>query len=328
VSKPLVLLAVLSLLAALRPARADDEVPKKTEPGAGAAEMFAELDANKDGQLSTDEVPNERKRLFERLVRTADSNSDGKLSGEEFAAGLKGDADKPQKPGAPDRPRREREGDRKQGVERIFKRLDANGDGKVAADEVPEERREMFGRLLKRGDKDSDGSLSEQEFAQAFPGADDSRPEGFKKGKRPEGGGEPQRFFRRLDANGDGKLTADEVPEPARPRIEKLISRADKNGDKALSLEEFSAVPRPGQPPDGRPDKPRPERPDRPRGPGGPRGGPPGLFGALDTDHDGKLSGDEISASVEIIKKLDKDGDGSVTIEELVAAGPDKEKKD
>jgi hypothetical protein len=45
----------------------------------------------------------------------------------------------------------------------MFKRADANKDGKVSLDEVPSERRELFKRLLDRADKDGDKALSVEE---------------------------------------------------------------------------------------------------------------------------------------------------------------------
>src|SRR5262245_15188476 len=56
-----------------------------------AEELFGKLDANKDGYVTPDEVQDSQKSLYERLVRTSDKNGDGKLSKDEFLAGLKPD---------------------------------------------------------------------------------------------------------------------------------------------------------------------------------------------------------------------------------------------
>src|SRR5438034_1081380 len=67
--------------------------------------------------------------------------------------------------------------------------------------------------------------------------------------------------------------------------------------------------------------------PGRP-GPGGSPGRddgpppPPGpVFEALDKDHDGALSAEEIQAASESLKKLDKNGDGKLTEDELHPQG-------
>ena len=96
-----------------------------------------------------------------------------------------------------------------------------------------------------------------------------------------------------------------------------VLKRLKKDNDAGLTRDEFVRViegrldgePRPGKPP----------RPERPPGAGPPRGG---LFLLFDADRDGKLSSGEISAAAEVLKKLDRDGDGSVTLEELMAAAP------
>jgi hypothetical protein len=68
----------------------------------------------------------------------------------------------------------------------------------------------------------------------------------------------------------------------------------------------------------GNPDGPRQNRE------GGPRGQMvPPLFAALDTDHDGVIGEDEIKNAAEALKKLDKNGDGKLTPEELRPARPE-----
>src|SRR5262249_36538773 len=75
----------------------------------------------------------------------------------------------------------------------------------------------------------------------------------------------------------------------------------------------------PGQPgapqrrPDGAPDR----RPDGP--PGAPAGG--GLFGTLDTDRDGQLSTAEIASAGAVLLKLDRNGDGKLTPDEVFGQG-------
>ena len=52
-------------------------------------DTFSQLDTNKDGFITEDEVEGSKKALFDRLLRVVDENGDKKLSKEEFAKGTK-----------------------------------------------------------------------------------------------------------------------------------------------------------------------------------------------------------------------------------------------
>ena len=67
--------------------------------------------------------------------------------------------------------------------------------------------------------------------------------------------------------------------------------------------------------------------PGGPGGPGGPEGGhrppPSPIFEALDLNHDGVISADELAKASESLKKLDKNGDGQLTHDELRPPRPE-----
>src|SRR3954471_16557156 len=100
-------------------------------------DLFSKLDANKDGFVTPDEIKDDQKALYERMLRTSDKDGDKKLSKDEFQAGLKpdetprqtlpgGGAGIPMPKGGKGDPRE------------AFSRMDANKDGKLTKDELPE----------------------------------------------------------------------------------------------------------------------------------------------------------------------------------------------
>jgi len=322
------------------------------------SDLFSKLDANKDGFVTPDEVKDDQKALYDRLLRTSDKDGDKKLSKDEFQAGLKPD-ETPRQPlpggGAGIPLPKGGKGDPRE----FFNRMDANKDGKLTKDEMPERMRDNFARM----DTNGDGTVTAEEFAQlgrqfggkAPPGA----PTATTKGRPDQGGpmnrAEFEALFDRTDSNSDGKLTKDEIPDE-RPGMRNILERA---GSGSIDKEQFvrgmmammaqfggqqprpdgsprpEGAPRPdGAPrpeaarPDGnRPEGPRPDgnRPDgapfrRPDGaPGGPPGG--GLFGALDTDRNGELTTAEIVGAGTALLKLDRNNDGKLTPDE-VFGGP------
>lgn len=318
--------ALTVLLAAPALVRGDD-----APAGPSPTDLFSQLDTDGDGQLTADEVPDDKKSLFERLVRLGDGNGDGKLAADEFTAGLTGS--KPKQEASEAKPNRPQRPEGRPAPQALFVRLDANKDGKVVLDEIPEERRERFSRLLAMADKDGDGALSLEEFTRNAPGG---APDAGAPQRRPD----PSQMMQRMDRNGDGKVTADEIPEQRRPMVERLIERGDKDGDGALSLEELTAAfaARGGKPADGAAPESANKKAKNKKKPAdasaakgkkkAAKGGmPQGLFAALDTDHDGQLAAAEIDAAPAALRKLDRDGDGNITPRELAAGGKAKKKK-
>lgn len=195
----------------------------------------------------------------------------------------------------------------------MFKKLDADGDGKLKKDELPDEQRRLFERLVAGHDADKDGALTEAEFK---AGLAEGRPrgEGGQPGTPgPRGDFNPEAIFRGIDRNGDGKVTPEEVPEERRERFREMLARVDADKDGAASLDEFRRGF--GGPGGGRPGEPG--RPEQPGIPGG------GLLAALDADRNGELSADEMKNAAEALKKLDRDGDGKVTQRELFPPRPE-----
>jgi len=259
------------------------------------AELFAELDKNGDGKLTSDEISAGQKRFFEHLLRVAGKEKDGELTKEEFVKGFKPDDLKvipppnfpgPGGPGGQFNPGQ------------LFQRFDRNKDGKLTFDEIPEPGRERFKAMFDRLGKKE---LTKEEFVQAM---EQLRGGGF-------GGGafmrDAEGTFKRFDVNQDGKLTLDEAPEPVRPVIERWLKRAGKEKDGSLSLEDVKKIVAENQAREGNP-------PGRPGGAGDVQAL---VFRKLDTNGDGKLSKEEWQKAGDIFSDLDRNNDGVIDPQEL-----------
>lgn len=199
----------------------------------------------------------------------------------------------------------------------MFEAIDADGDGVITRTEL---RKAIV--QLRKLDTDKDGNITLAEVsAKGGPGG----PMG--PGGPGEMFGDPAQMIDRLmqsDKNGDGKLTADELPGQM---AQQMIQSGDKDGDNALSKEEITQAMQ--------------EMQNRFRGgPGGFQGGlgnfqgGPGAFqgGAggtgqnqligqmmqLDRNGDGKLSSDEVPQQARgMLRGGDQNGDGMIDAMEM-----------
>jgi Ca2+-binding EF-hand superfamily protein len=261
-NRAIAVLLCFSLLLIAGALRADDEndAKKRTERGNAAsdiAKLFDKLDANHDGFITSDEVPQESRRLFDRLLRRGDKNADGKLRRDEFTSAMSEDrpaADPaggsvPQTGGlsgigsigaVADGP------GRFMGIA-VFRALDTNADGKLDAKEIVAAV-DVLKKLA-----NNDGEITREELLESLPPG--MGPGGRGAGRGPAGapgtaaGGQPdqgemsplaafKRMMSMFDKNGDGKLQKDELP----PRLAERFDDLDANKDGALDESEIKVI--------------------------------------------------------------------------------------
>ncbi len=228
-------------------------------PGANLRATFEKLDANGDMVLERSEIPPRGMPAFERLLKVADTNKDGKVEAAELRELIQAGAGVGfgNGQGMARLKAMDKDGDGKvskaefTGQPAAFDRLDTNKDGMLEIEEVrvagaaatkagnPIGAGAAFapGSRIMAMDKDGDGKVSKTEFL-----------------------GQPAAFDR-FDTDNDGFLTKDEAVKGATAAFDR-IRAMDKDGDGKISRDEFT--------------------------------GQPAAFDRLDTDKDGSLSFQEI----------------------------------
>jgi Ca2+-binding EF-hand superfamily protein len=178
--------------------------------------MFQAIDANSDGEISETEL----KRAVTALKKL-DADSDGKITLEEAS---------PQ--GGPGGPF----GDANAMIDRWMEN-DANGDGKLQVDEVPERMAWMLQGADQNNDQAVDRAELEQVMGRMRERMQGGGPGGGFGGGRFGPGGDPAQWARQFDRNNDGQLTPNEVPPPVADMLRS--SNADANGDGAVDANEL-----------------------------------------------------------------------------------------
>lgn len=225
--------------------------------------LFATVDANGDGQLEPSEAPEEQRRLVERLLRLGDRDGDGKLNPAEFERALTPTtAAKPiEQQATGDTPGAD-------ATRLLLLRLDTDRDTRLTRGEAPDALRPTFDRLVEQIDRNQDGELDRTELSRAGArlgrqsrtaarqlgwevdaelrravadqGADADR---FDRQYNPERSlADPKQaaeLFKQLDADRDGQLVVDELPNQLQQRMGRLLRRADADQSGGVSKREF-----------------------------------------------------------------------------------------
>jgi Ca2+-binding EF-hand superfamily protein len=114
-------------------------------------------------------------------------------------------------------------------------------------------------------------------------------------------------LFLELDANHDNAIEREEVPASARPAFERLLKRGDDNHNGKLEAEEYRAVLQDLHAFNEEAKKKAVAR-----------------LKSMDRNGDGKVAREEFTGPKERFDQLDRDGDGFLSQQEIVAAAQAK----
>jgi calcium-dependent protein kinase len=133
----------------------------------------------------------------------------------------------------------------KEQIDRVFRAMDLNGDGKLQKDEIKKGYAEYFGRnltdqevdeLFARVDGDGNGEIEYTEFVVATLNE-----------KNLLSNNKLQTAFKMFDKDGGGTISIEEIKEVLsfgqnldEKLIQQIINQVDANGDGEISYEEFS----------------------------------------------------------------------------------------
>lgn len=256
---------------------------------AGAQEVavdriLAVWDANKDGVLSRDELPDNG--IFDRV----DKDKSGTLTRAELIAFFGTKAEPPAKKPAPAPAPAKKKSEVamqeprtiKERVDDLFRRLDRNKDGKLQRAELAVVSDEVF----RRYDGTRNGEWSRREATRWVKDT-------VAAAKRNPN---PRNFFELFDLNRDKKVTKREYDGPG-----SFFRRYDHDKDRVITEGELAMGP----------DAGRVQRGDKEFMADGPTRMPKrSLLDRYDADRNGKVTLEELGNAESVLRRLDKNGDG------------------
>jgi Ca2+-binding EF-hand superfamily protein len=122
----------------------------------------------------------------------------------------------------------------------LFKRLDANHNDSIAADEVSAENRQLFDRMLRKADKDDDKALSRQEFLASLAPTRPAKPLDAKEPSTVPQANAVRYLLLSMDKNQNARIEKAEVPRELAGAADSMIERMDRNNNGALERQELS----------------------------------------------------------------------------------------
>lgn len=135
----------------------------------------------------------------------------------------------------------------KEQIDKVFRAMDLNGDGKLQKDEIKQGYGQYFGRnltdqevdeMFEKVDADGNGEIEYSEFVVATMNEKDIL-----------SSNKLQTAFKMFDKDGGGSISIDEIKEVLsfgqtldEAVVQQIIKQVDENGDGEISFEEFSEM--------------------------------------------------------------------------------------